>query len=313
MATAANRYRSNGERINPLRVPHTDRQVPRHALFLPATDLGAIVVREAVARANLEPADIDEVILGNVLSAVPSAPARQAAIRAGLPPRVAALTINKVCGSGLKAVMLAARASAYAEMPMRSWRATKTSCPRWLGAAARGPGALGDRQLIDTLIHDGLSCAFSKKSMGHIADELAQQFDISRNGAGPIRPRKPSPGSGSFQSGCLLRGDRPRERTQRSGNALVRAMKARDRIRISSSSRSSRRPSADGTVTAGNSSLISDGAAAVVVGSDRMAARLGAPARANRRRGHHATIRKRVHDARGSRPPGGGESWAVAR
>ena len=148
---------------------------------LPATDLGAIAVREAVARAGFEPSEIDEVILGNVLSAgVGQAPARQAALRAGLPPTVAALTVNKVCGSGLKAVMLAAQGVRCGDVDLVVAGGMESmSQAGWV--LPREAPALGDRVLIDSLMHDGLTCAFSKQSMGEIADDLATQAGISRD------------------------------------------------------------------------------------------------------------------------------------
>ena len=161
--------------------------------WLPAVELGAIAVREAVSRAGVERAAIEEVIFGNVLSAgVGQAPARQAALRAGLSPQVAALTVNKVCGSGLKAVSLAAQGDALWRCRFRRrWRNGEYE-PGRLGAAAqcaarRGPPAL------DSMMHDGLTCPFSKKSMGEIADALAKKAGISRERARSVRAGKSSP------------------------------------------------------------------------------------------------------------------------
>src|SRR5258705_8285578 len=143
--------------------------------WLPATELGAIAVREAVARAGVEPANVDEVILGNVLSAgVGQAPARQAALRAGLPPTVAALTVNKVCGSGLKAVMMAAQGVRCGDVDLVVAGGMESmSQAGWV--LPRDAPPVGDRPLIDSMIHDGLTCPFSKKSMGEIADALAKK------------------------------------------------------------------------------------------------------------------------------------------
>jgi acetyl-CoA C-acetyltransferase len=154
---------------------------------LPATELGAIVVREAVARAGFDPSEVDEVILGNVLSAgLGQAPARQAALRAGLPPNVAALTINKVCGSGLKAVMLAAQAvrCGDANVVVAGGMESMSRAP-WL--LPREAPALGDRVLIDSLLHDGLAWPFTRQSMGQVADELAKKAGISRGEQGGSR------------------------------------------------------------------------------------------------------------------------------
>jgi len=148
---------------------------------LPAADLGAIAVREAVARADLRPGDIDEVILGNVLTAgTGQAPARQAALRGGLPSSVAALTVNKVCGSGLKAVMLAAQAVCCGDAEfVVAGGMESMSQAGWV--LPRETPALGNRTLVDSMLHDGLTCAFSDRSMGDIAEQLAEQAGISRD------------------------------------------------------------------------------------------------------------------------------------
>src|SRR4051812_35577596 len=148
--------------------------------WLPAVELGAIAVRAAVARAGVEPAQIDEVIFGNVLSAgVGQAPARQAALRAGLSPKVAALTVNKVCGSGLKAVSLAAQGIRCGDVDLVVAGGMESmSQAGWV--LPRDAPAVGDRSLIDSMIHDGLTCPFTKKSMGQIADALAKKAGISR-------------------------------------------------------------------------------------------------------------------------------------
>src|SRR5437762_5337367 len=149
--------------------------------WLPAVELGAIAVREAVSRAGVGPAAIQEVIFGNVLSAgVGQAPARQAALRAGLSPTVAALTVNKVCGSGLKAVMLAAQGVRCGDVGLVVAGGMESmSQAGWV--LPRDAAALGNRQLIDSMIHDGLTCPFSKQSMGEIANGLAHKAGISRD------------------------------------------------------------------------------------------------------------------------------------
>src|SRR5499433_2724037 len=127
-----------------------------------APQLGALVVRESVARAGLAPDDVDEVIMGNVVSAgLGQAPARQAAIRAGLPPRVAALTINKVCGSGLKAVMLAAQGIACGDtdIVVAGGMESMSNCPYLLPKAREGY-RLGHGELVDSMIFDGLWDAY---------------------------------------------------------------------------------------------------------------------------------------------------------
>ena len=243
---------------------------------LPATHLGAIAVRESVAQAGLEPSDIDEVILGSVLTAgVGQAPARQAALRAGLPPTVAALTVNKVCGSGLKAIMLASQATRCGDADLVVAGGMESmSRAGWV--LPREAAALGDRILTDSLMRDGLTCAISDRSMGDIAEQLAAETGISRGeqdrfalssqrraveaadcGAFtaeivPVPVRR-----GSDESEVLCdegpRGDTNLEKL----SGLIPVFRK------------------EGTVTAGNSSLISDGAAAVVVGSESAVARSG--------------------------------------
>ena len=128
---------------------------------LPATDLGARVIRDAVSRADVDPAEVDECIMGNVVSAgLGQAPARQAALRGGLPDHVAALTINKVCGSGLKAVMLAAQgiATGDIDVAVAGGMESMSNCPYLLPAAREGM-RMGNTEAVDSMIHDGLWCS----------------------------------------------------------------------------------------------------------------------------------------------------------
>jgi acetyl-CoA C-acetyltransferase len=243
---------------------------------LAATDLGAIAVREAVARAGVEPAKIDEVIMGNVLTAgVGQAPARQAALRAGLPATVAALTVNKVCGSGLKAVMLAAQGVRCGDVDlvvaggMESMSRAGLMVPRDAPAAGGGP-------MIDTMVHDGLTCAFSKESMGEIADNLADRAGVSREEQDryaleshhrAIAAREAASFTDEIVPVSARRGTDEFVVSQDEG---PRADTDLDKLaRLKPSFR------AEGTITAGNSSIISDGAAAAAVGSESTASRMG--------------------------------------
>ena len=147
-----------------------------------APQLGALVVREAVRRAGILPADVDECILGNVVSAgLGQAPARQAALAAGLSTGVAALTINKVCGSGLKAVMLAAQgvATGDVELVVAGGMESMSNAP-YLLDRARGGLRLGHGRLTDAVVHDGLWCAFENWHMGRAAELVASQHAVSR-------------------------------------------------------------------------------------------------------------------------------------
>jgi acetyl-CoA C-acetyltransferase len=244
---------------------------------LPATELGAIVVREAVARAGLEPAEIEEVILGNVLSAgVGQAPARQAALRAGLPPAVAALTIDKVCGSGLKAIMLAAHGVRCGDIDLVVAGGMESmSQAGWV--LPREAAAVGDRALIDTLTHDGLVCPFSKQSMGQIADCLAKDLDISRGDQDQFALESHHRAVAAADAGVFNSEIVPITVRHRSEHVVVsRDEGPRSDTDLDQLARLRPAFAASGTVTAGNSSLISDGAAAVVVGSDSAVTRLGA-------------------------------------
>src|SRR5436853_550124 len=139
-------------------------------------DLGAKVVAEAVRRAGIDPAIVDECIMGNVVSAgLGQNPARQAALRGGLPDRVAALTINKVCGSGLKAVMLAAQGVAVGDVDvvLAGGMESMSNCPYLLPGAREG-WRMGPGALVDSMIHDGLWCAFEQCHMGNAGEGVAE-------------------------------------------------------------------------------------------------------------------------------------------
>jgi acetyl-CoA C-acetyltransferase len=243
---------------------------------LPVTELGAIAVREAVQRAGCEASNVEEVILGNVLSAgVGQAPARQAALQAGLPPTVAALTINKVCGSGLKAVMLAAQAVRCGDANLVVAGGME-SMSRSAWVLPREAPALGDRPLVDSLVHDGLICAFSKQSMGEIADAMGRQLGISRDEQDRFALESHRRAIAAIDAGAFAaemvpvtvrRGSDDRRVTRDEGPRGDTSLEALGKLSPAFQS--------DGAVTAGNSSLISDGAAAVVVVSEGAVARLG--------------------------------------
>ncbi len=150
--------------------------------LLPAPNLGAIVIREAVRRAGIEPAQVEEVIMGNVLQGgVGQAPARQAAIHAGLPGTIPSLTVNKVCGSGLKAVMLAAQAikAGDAQCVVAGGMESMSNAPHYVYGMRSGIKA-GNSQLVDGMIHDGLWDSFSDTHMGNLAEYTAKKAAVSR-------------------------------------------------------------------------------------------------------------------------------------
>src|SRR6266568_3212425 len=144
---------------------------------VPAARLGAIAIREALLRAGVSPGAVDEVVMGNVVQAgVGQAPARQAALFAGLPDTIAAYTVNKVCGSGLKAVMLAAQAvrAGDAELVVAGGMESMSRAPHLLFGARTG-WKLGDQKVVDAMVHDGLWCAFEDWHMGEAAEHIACQ------------------------------------------------------------------------------------------------------------------------------------------
>src|SRR4051812_46156088 len=149
---------------------------------LKATELGAHAVREAVVRAGIDPAIVDECIMGNVLQAGNGQnPARQAALRGGLHERVAAFTINKVCGSGLKAVMLAAQgiATGDIEIAVAGGMESMSNCPYLLPKAREG-FRMGNGEVVDSMINDGLFCSFEQCHMGHAGETIATEYQIAR-------------------------------------------------------------------------------------------------------------------------------------
>lgn len=242
---------------------------------VPATDLGAYVVREAVARAGVAPSDVEEVILGMVLPAgVGQAPARQAALKAGLPATVGALTINKVCGSGLKAVMLAAQAirSGDAEIVVAGGMESMSQSP-WL--LRRDGPSLGDRPLVDSMLHDGLECAFSGQSMGVIADNLAARAGISRAAQDEfaVESHRRAVAAAQFNA---FQAELVAVTVPNRGQSTTIATDEGPRADCDLARLSSLRPAFAGTgsVTAGNASMISDGASAVVAASADAARRL---------------------------------------
>lgn len=233
-----------------------------------ATDLGAHAVRAAVARANLAPEQIDEVILGNVLAAgVGQAPARQAALSAGLPPTVSALTINKVCGSGLKAIMLAAQAirAGDAEVIVAGGMESMSRAPYLLDRS--GP-PIGERRLLDVLLQDGLTCPFSGRSMGQIAETLAKSDGLTRGDQDHFAEESHRRAVAAIEQGLFDHEVVPLTVKQRQAeNLVIRDEGPRTGTTVEQLGRLAPVFDSAGTVTAGNASMISDGAAAVVIAS----------------------------------------------
>jgi acetyl-CoA C-acetyltransferase len=246
-----------------------------------ATQVGAMVVKEAMQRANLEPRLVDECIMGNVVTAgLGQNPARQAALGAGIPPEVGAMTVNKVCGSGLKAVALAAQAiqTGNSEIVVAGGMESMTNAPYLLPQARKG-FRLGNAQAIDSMIHDGLWDVYNNYHMGNTGENVAEKYGITREEqdeyavnshrravaatkecrfksqilAVELPPRKKGEAPAIFD-----KDESPREDTT---VEALRALKPAFKK--------------DGSVTAGNAPGVNDGAAALVITSARKAKELG--------------------------------------
>ena len=246
---------------------------------LAATELGAKVVAEAVRRAGIEPKLVDEAILGNVVQAgLGQNPARQAALRGGLDPRVAAMTINKVCGSGLKAVALAAQAVALgeSEVVVAGGMESMSNCPYLLKGARTGY-RLGNAELIDSMINDGLWDAYEDFHMGQTAELVAEKYKISRQEQDQFAVTSHQKAVRAIKS-CFF-GEQivPVEIPQKKGEPVVFRTDESPREDTSLEALARLKPAfkKDGTVTAGNAPGTNDGAAALVVTSEAAAARMG--------------------------------------
>ncbi|MFB0519194.1 MAG: acetyl-CoA C-acetyltransferase [Acidobacteriota bacterium] len=246
---------------------------------LPATKLGAQVVREAVNRASVSPEQVDEAIMGNVVSAgLGQNPARQAALNGGLPPSVAALTINKVCGSGLKAVVLAAQAITLGDMEIvvAGGMESMSNAPYLLPKARQGY-RMGDGKLVDSMIQDGLWCAFNDFHMGYTGEIIAEKYGISREEQDRYALSSHQKAIAAIDGKKFAREILPIEVPQRKGEPILFATDEAPRRDTSLEALAKLRPAfkEGGTVTAGNAPGVNDGAAAVVITSQEKAKALG--------------------------------------
>ena len=246
---------------------------------VPATELGATVIQAALEQANVAPHLVEEVIMGNVLQAgLGQNPARQASLFAGLPETVPAMTINKVCGSGLKAIHLAFQAikSGEADIIVAGGMENMSQAPYLLGGARTGL-RMGDQPLVDTIIKDGLECAFNDYHMGITAENLAEQYTISREAQDQFAATSQQKAGQAIEADRFQAEITPVQIPQRKGDPIVFAEDEFPRAGTTAESLARLRPAfkKGGTVTAGNASGINDGAAAVVVMSARKAKELG--------------------------------------
>ena len=234
----------------------------------PAPQLGAIVIKEVVRRSGISPDAIDEVIMGNVVSAgIGQAPARQAAVHAGLPDDIPAFTVNKVCGSGLKAVMLAAQAirAGDAQAFVAGGMESMSNTP-YLLTKARTGYRMGNGELIDAVVNDGLWCAFENIHMGNEAEIIAEKFAVTREEQDHFALQSHQRAAAATASGRFKDEIVPIEVKQKKGTIIVDTDEPiRSDTTLDALAKLKPAFQQGGTVTAGNAPGLSDGASATVV------------------------------------------------
>lgn len=245
---------------------------------IPASDLGALVIKDILESTGVSPDQVDEVLLGQVLTAgVGQNPARQAAIKAGLPASVPAMTINKVCGSGLKAVHLATQAilCGDAELILAGGQENMSASPHVLPNSRTGQ-RMGDWKAIDTMVHDGLWDAFNDYHMGITAENLAEKYGITREQMDEFAAQSQQNAANAIKEGKFKSQIVPVQIPQRKGDPVAFNTDENPR-EITAEKLAGMRPAfkKDGTVTAGNASSLNDGAAVVMVCSAEKAKELG--------------------------------------
>ncbi len=248
---------------------------------IPATDLGAAVVRHLLAQTGIDASQVDEVILGQVLTAgAGQNPARQTAIKAGLPETTPALTLNKVCGSGLKAVHLAVQAirCGDAELVIAGGQENMSLSPYVLPKARTGL-RMGHAQLIDSMIQDGLWDAFNDYHMGITAENLAQKYNLSREQQDAFAAASQQKAAAAIEGGRFKSEITPILIPQRKGDPLVFDCDEQPRGDSTAQALAKLKPAfkKDGSVSAGNSSTLNDGAAVLMLASATKAQALGLP------------------------------------
>ncbi|RAS23350.1 MULTISPECIES: acetyl-CoA C-acetyltransferase [unclassified Pseudomonas] len=248
---------------------------------VPAVDLGAAVIKQLLEQTQLDPAQVDEVILGQVLTAgAGQNPARQAAIKAGLPYSVPALTLNKVCGSGLKALHLAAQAirCGDAEVVIAGGQENMSLAPYVMPSARTGQ-RMGHGQLIDSMISDGLWDAFNDYHMGITAENLVDKYGLNREQQDAFAAESQRKAVAAIEAGRFKDEITPIVMPQKKGEPKVFERDEQPRPDTTAESLAKLRPAfkKDGSVTAGNASSLNDGAAAVLLMSASKAQALGLP------------------------------------
>ena len=248
---------------------------------IPAVELGAAVIRQLLQQSGIDAAEVDEVILGQVLTAgAGQNPARQAAMNAGLPNAVPAMTLNKVCGSGLKALHLAAQAirCGDAEVVIAGGMENMSLAPYVMPAARTGL-RMGHGKLVDSMIQDGLWDAFNDYHMGITAENLVEKYGITREAQDAFAASSQQKAVAAIEAGRLRDEITPIEIPQRKGEPLVFDTDEQPRAGTTAESLAKLKPAfkKDGSVTAGNASSLNDGAAAVLLMSAEKAEALGLP------------------------------------
>jgi acetyl-CoA C-acetyltransferase len=246
---------------------------------LTAPALGALVVAEAVRRAGVEPGVVDECIMGNVVSAgLGQNPARQAALRGGLADHVAALTVNKVCGSGLKAVMLADQAirAGDIDIAVAGGMESMSNCP-YLLPRVRDGLKMGNGEILDAMIADGLWCAFEQCHMGNSGEVVAEHYHVARDAQDAYAAMSHRKAAAAASAGFFAEEILPVSIAQKKGAPVVvdRDEPVRADTTVESLGRLTPAFKKDGTVTAGNAPGVNDGASALVVMADERARSLG--------------------------------------
>ncbi len=248
---------------------------------VPAVELGAVVIRALLEQTGIDGAEVDEVIMGQVLTAgAGQNPARQAAIKAGLPNAVPALTLNKVCGSGLKALHLGAQAirCGDAEVIIAGGQENMSLAPYVMPGARTGL-RMGHAQMLDSMIVDGLWDAFNDYHMGITAENLVDKYAISREEQDAFAAQSQAKACAAIEAGRFTAEITPVMIPQRKGEPVAFATDEQPRGATTAESLSKLRPAfkKDGSVTAGNASSLNDGAAAVMLMSAAKAKALGLP------------------------------------
>ena len=246
---------------------------------LTAPELGALVVAEAVRRAGVDPRIVDECIMGNVVSAgLGQNPARQAALKGGLPDHVAAVTVNKVCGSGLKAVMLADQGIRVGDIDIAvaGGMESMSNCPYLLPRVREGL-RMGNGEVVDSMINDGLWCAFEMCHMGNAGEVVAERYNVGRDAQDAYAAQSHAKAARATTEGAFKEEILPVSIPQRKGASVVVDRDEAIRADTTVEALAALKPAfkKDGTVTAGNAPGVNDGASAVVVMAAERAKSLG--------------------------------------